>query len=510
MSTFFKRLERSLLANEALIILLFFVIVLRIPNLFEPYWYGDETIYLTIGNALRNGLVLYRDIVDHKTPIIYLLAMVPSLFWFKSLLLGFSIISSAQVFLVAKSIFGTTRKAFAVGVVFAAATCLPVFEGNIANGELFVMGFITTALWIFSQTSLWKMLHQAKNALHNEPIKFFLLGSMLGLAILTKVPAVLDYGFYAAVILFALLQKLSKNQLKVLVKNLLFTGAGIAAPILISIFYFSSQHALDAYLQYGLLYNLHYSKSIAPPFNSPLLQFLFGFSGKSLLLLLIFGSIALFRSHQKHSLVHAFFFWFFCTLFAALLSSRPYPHYWLQTMLPLSFLAGYAIFGLAHQKLLFGFSILALSIVLLLFKVSGYPTIRYYQRFILYASKQLTKEQYMQEFDPIMLDTYRLSEHIQSSSAKTDRLFVWGTNPALYALSRRIPAGRFIVSFHIKDFHSYDETLSALKNNFPEIIVVIANEDRFEALNIFLTQRYLPTDSFGNMQVFHKLHQVQE
>src|SRR5690606_34290710 len=48
---------------EALLILLLTLFVLRIPNLAEPYWYGDEAIYLTIGTALRAGGELYATIV---------------------------------------------------------------------------------------------------------------------------------------------------------------------------------------------------------------------------------------------------------------------------------------------------------------------------------------------------------------------------------------------------------------------------------------------------------------
>src|SRR3989304_3279658 len=79
--------------HEWSILLLLFVALLRAPNFVEPYWYGDETIYLTIGTALRSGEVLYKDIVDHKTPLIYMLSMVESQFALKALLFGWSLIS---------------------------------------------------------------------------------------------------------------------------------------------------------------------------------------------------------------------------------------------------------------------------------------------------------------------------------------------------------------------------------------------------------------------------------
>ncbi len=57
--------------NPFLLIIILLMILLRIPSLFEPYWYGDEGIYLTLGQAIRKGLLLYRDIHDNKPPLLY-------------------------------------------------------------------------------------------------------------------------------------------------------------------------------------------------------------------------------------------------------------------------------------------------------------------------------------------------------------------------------------------------------------------------------------------------------
>ncbi|PIV07387.1 hypothetical protein COS53_02565, partial [Candidatus Shapirobacteria bacterium CG03_land_8_20_14_0_80_35_14] len=52
--------------------ILFFL--LRLPSLFEPYWYGDEGVYLALGQGIRHGLTLYSQIYDNKPPAIYYLA----------------------------------------------------------------------------------------------------------------------------------------------------------------------------------------------------------------------------------------------------------------------------------------------------------------------------------------------------------------------------------------------------------------------------------------------------
>ena len=91
--------------------LLFAVFFLRLPSLFEPYWYGDEGIYLTIGQGLRQGLVLYRDIYDNKPPLIYLLAALSgSLFWFRFILLVWSMMTVAFFSKLAKTFFSKNEK----------------------------------------------------------------------------------------------------------------------------------------------------------------------------------------------------------------------------------------------------------------------------------------------------------------------------------------------------------------------------------------------------------------
>ena len=62
------KVSRWILEHEAIFIILAVVVLLRVPSLFEPYWYGDEGIYLTVGRSLRHGLALYRDVHDNKPP----------------------------------------------------------------------------------------------------------------------------------------------------------------------------------------------------------------------------------------------------------------------------------------------------------------------------------------------------------------------------------------------------------------------------------------------------------
>ena len=83
--------------------ILFFL--LRLPSLFEPYWYGDEGIYLTIGQALRHGLLLFQQIHDNKPPTLYYLAaLAHTVFGFRLLLFLVMIPTVYVFYLLSKKI----------------------------------------------------------------------------------------------------------------------------------------------------------------------------------------------------------------------------------------------------------------------------------------------------------------------------------------------------------------------------------------------------------------------
>ena len=77
-----------------LTILLAVVLVLRIPSFFEPFSYGDEMIYLALGEAIRRGIPLYKGIHDNKPPLLYILAAVAgNVFWFRVILTAWNLVT---------------------------------------------------------------------------------------------------------------------------------------------------------------------------------------------------------------------------------------------------------------------------------------------------------------------------------------------------------------------------------------------------------------------------------
>ncbi len=173
--------------NKFIFILLLIVFIFRLPSLFEPYWYGDEGIYLTIGMAIKKGYLLYRDIYDNKPPLLYLVAALTNgrQFWFR-FFLSTSLLVSIHFFYRLCLLFfeNQTKKAKIATVLFSLLTTIRAFEGNIANSELFIL--LPTIFGFF-------LFLKEKQENKEGFLSIFFIGTLLSSAFLYKVPAVFDF-----------------------------------------------------------------------------------------------------------------------------------------------------------------------------------------------------------------------------------------------------------------------------------------------------------------------------
>ncbi|MCA9369442.1 MAG: hypothetical protein H6773_01955 [Pseudomonadales bacterium] len=523
------KIDRLLDQQWPLFVALVLLFVLRVPNLVEPYWYGDEGIYLTIGQSMNKGVLLYQEIIDHKTPIIYFLAQTHTQLNFRLLLIGWMLVTTAAFYYFAQKLFAGKRlPAFLATLVFVVATTLPSFEGNIPNGELFVMGFVLMGLLILSRTEYVAQLLESKKVLTTHSwFAYLTSGVFLSLGVLTKVPAIFDiaaalgFGYFATTnACLATKKKRAGELIKRVSANLpvwIVMGVGILIPIVISIVYFVSKGAGQAYLDFGLLYNFRYAGSWQLPFTNPLLLFFFTLQGKVVAMGLLTLVLTLLRKYVTPA-YQFILFWFGLSLFASLLSNRPYPHYYLQIVPAFSLVVagtlseGYSILTSLKKRAtnvlgpLLGLGLLGIFFaILVLLDVRPYPSLGYYTSFMQLAQGKISVEEYNQRFDVHMRDNYKAVDVMKV--CPDDHLFIWGTNPMLYALSDRIPTGRFTVSFHIKDFDAYDETYNDLVEDAPSFIVVMNSETSdFPEFYEYLSENYRQTPvEFDNFTLWNRM-----
>jgi 4-amino-4-deoxy-L-arabinose transferase-like glycosyltransferase len=489
---FFGKVNRWVSEHQALVVLLLVVLVLRVPNLLEPYWYGDEGIYLIIGQGLRRGLRLYTEIMDHKTPMIYWMAAAAgNLYWFKYLLVISSLISISLFYFLANRLFRVKRALWVAVIGFALLTTLPAYEGNIVNGELMLMPFVLAGMYLF-----WKPLSPAKfggsfSTAMKEKGSWWaiMIGAVFSLAILTKVPASFEVMALGLFMLASTIWGGARRYWRDGLVFLVWLGAGVLAPILLSIIYFYLQGTLQGYLDFGLLYNFRYIEAWSPPFDHALGVFLATFPGR--MMLMAIGLLLAWRLTGRDVGGRFILIWGVLSLFAATLSLRPYPHYFLQVVPALSLAMGWllqASWRVRVAAIIFIVGSFGLTFGL---GMRTYPTVGYYANFFNYMTQKQSQEDYYAWFDSKTRDIYATGPMLRKLLKEDERLYIHGNEPMIYALADRSPATRYIVHFHVESLGAHEEVVADLRHNKPRYILdYYQSYDSFPQLYELLQRDY--------------------
>jgi hypothetical protein len=489
-----KSLSKKLHTPTWLFVLLLVVLILRIPSFFEPYSYGDETIYLTLGEAVRRGIPLYKGIHDNKPPLLYLMAAVAgSLFWFKAILAIWHLITVFLFWKLSETLIPKNKKFQIIStVLFALFTTFPLLEGNIANAEMFMIGPTIGAFLI-----LLKLKTNFKN--------IFIAGFLFSVAALFKIPAAFD--LFAIVFLWLVtIKKFNTKSLKKLVAKTFYLLFGFATPIVLTFVWYGLQGAFHEYLVAAFLQNVGYLSSWRPettqaPFivrNAPLLLRT-GVVAVGLLVLFI----------KRKKLSKQFIFttaWLLLTLFAVTLSERPYPHYLIQSVAPMSILAA-MLFTLGNiEQVLVIIPLTLAFLVPVYYHFWYYKTTPYYVRFYKFATSQMSKDAYIASFGDRVPRAYKIADFIVKNTKVKDKVFVWGPDSSvIYALSRRFPPGKYVADYHITDFSTSQQEVEVLQHDRPMFVVVLPDASFFPDLTSFLNDNYGVVDNIDGAKVWKLL-----
>lgn len=434
--------------------LIFFI--LRLPSLFEPYWYGDEGIYQVLGLGIRHGRLLYQDIFDNKPPLLYVLYSIfnSDQFLVRTASLIFGLAAVFIFFKLTQKILKEQKSRYIATFIFALLFGLPLIEGNIANAENFMLLFnISAALLIFNvlgenSTKRFKIL--------------FVAGFILGISFLFKIVAVFDFAAFS-VFLFIL-----NKDYKSFIKNNYSFLLGFAIPIAATFLYFFANGAFSEFMKATFSNNIGYvgygNKFIIP---QGLLILKFG--------ILAAGTFILFIKRKSFEAGSIFvYLWLFFSLFDALFAQRPYTHYVLVTVPAVCLLIGLV---LAKRNFIPNILLLGVSLYLLLSVFSYYiKTIYYYPNFVSFVTGKKSVYDYQNFFDRNTPNDYNLASFINDNSKKDDNIFIWGNNAQLYKLTEKLPPGKYSVAYHITSYKDgIKNTMEGLQKQNPKFIIIMRN-----------------------------------
>ena len=191
-------------------------VFLRIPSLFEGWWYGDENIYGAVGQGIVNGKMLYVDVWDNKPPLIYLIYGLNSLLfgtnlWALRLFNLFLAVLGTVSFFQITSFFNLSRRVRQFFTLIYILLSTVYFEGTILNGENIFVPLILTGFWLIYGTLQTRIKTEKSENWFDWQL---ILGAVFwSCAILVKVHALVEISVLLLIFLVILVKEIgNKNK----------------------------------------------------------------------------------------------------------------------------------------------------------------------------------------------------------------------------------------------------------------------------------------------------------
>jgi len=475
------------------------ILALRLPALGIPLS-RDEAAYAYIGHNLPNGVIPYRDVFDHKGPLVYL-AYAGILTLFQTppeVRLAFSLLFLLDIVLVMAigKLIGGRTVALIAAMLFGVAGSSYFVQGMDGNTEHLMLplalGCIYLLLLAERRQIAWPW------ALSGLTAAFAVMTKPVGLSLVAAagVFILLRHGFSGVAV---------RSGLRYAVGFAIGTGVVVSA--------FGVAGALPQFWQQVFAYNLgrygwfHGMPEEFASSTGALLRWLVNVPLPVALLapLAMVGAV----SYRRLSLpwaVHLLVPWAVFDFLAAKYGIHYFPHYYYPLIAPLSLLAAVTLAGIFHEartawprlttsQLL---AILALVGLCLFYAWRLLPWYRHY------SPAEAFLAMYSRESE-VALDAPELVAAIQSYSDPDDKIFIWGAEPELYWLAERRATTRFIYHYPARDNPVLLRELLADLEESPPVLVLIDEAEPAAEMREFVQHfGYLSQGMLGRMHFYRR------
>jgi hypothetical protein len=399
------------------------------PSIREDNFNRDEGAYAVVARLWAAGKLPYRDVFDHKPPVIHVMyrvvfatlgespAAVRVVFALLSALTG---VGAAFVLRAARP---ATARPFlvlaALATVYYQASAATA--GCSANTDTPMLLFVTLAAYA-------ALRHRSGGRRHWLAV----LGLTGGLALLSKPVCGLELLLFVAVAV-GTGRHASARPAASIGDLAVVAGAGVA-PLLLATGYFAAHRALGPAAEAVLSYNFHYAGSSPIPFAARASfiarQVLAGFAP-----LLAGACLLLVRARRDDRSLAAWFFpvWTLAACLGVLAPGRPYLHYLQQLTVPLVCAAVSAVASLETAR-------------------RSAPAVRARLAWIivglaLFVPSVRATAARLREWRPPHAFEKELGRLLAGRLAATDTVLVWGAEAEIYFFADRAPASRFIYKY---------------------------------------------------------------
>ena len=289
----------------------------RWPSLHQPLD-RDTAAYATIGSSIWKGVLPYRDLFDHKQPLVYPVYAAIDLLGTRTSSVRLAAMAVAALTAVSVAVLGRRLlgpgRALLAGCMVAVVGAMPEVEGFDLNTEHLLAPLTAGAVLVAVR-------------FRRRPWAPAVAGLLLGLALVTKVVAV----FVAPAVLLPLVWlPMARPQL---VRRLVVFGGAAAAPALVVVAVYAAAGGLDALVEANITYNRVYVASQQPELGR-FLRLRPTFVAALVVAGAVAGALRLASERDDRPGVAALMLWLAGAWVGAKFGGRDFPHYFAPVVAP--------------------------------------------------------------------------------------------------------------------------------------------------------------------------------
>lgn len=447
---------------------------------------NDSNVFRSIANYMLNGLMPYRDLFDHKGPIIYLINYFGIILspkygiWVLEFIFMF-----ITIYFIYKSASLLLKGNHCYSLLTTFIVCTPLFSyfegGNLT--EEYALPFIAISLYVFLDYYLNKKVNT---------VRLVICGMCCAMVFLLRVNmATLWVVFCIAIFLKCVINKEWKELTKFVV---LFT-IGFSLILIATIVWLNKANALGDFINCYFSFNGMYSSGVK---LYDIIDTVLALCSHNIVMFGLIGSI-LIVSYKKDELSKVCLIYFVFTILLSAMSGRKYYHYAIiyipMLVYPISVLLNELKLGVKNK-------LNANSVVVVMLTLICIPS------WVTGASHSINQYRDFDTNNNTLKDTidYKISEYIKNNTSADELITVYGNENEVYLLSQRKSASKYTYQIPIINVSKSleREYFNDLKKNNPKYIVIEDRDDRI--INYINKNNYEIVSEFENekLQVYRK------
>lgn len=453
-----KKIEKIIPYTFLFVMFLIIIFSFR-DNPFSKVLSGhDSSMFLYFGRGISDGLIPYKDMLDHKGPILFIIEYFAILIGFGNISMGIWIIES--LFLIGSIIFlfkacylyVGSKLVSSVSLLFMTPLFILCYDGGNYSEE-FALLFISVSFYLFSKIVLQMKVSQ---------FEYVLIGVFGAATFFIRINMISLWVIFCLALFF---ENAINRKFNLLLKQVRGIFIGGILVVILTVALSLYQNSLKEMFQQAFIMNFLYSDSNITGKITTSFSFIELLLKTGVFPMLIIGVVYFFVDNKKigNKIGIILLIYFIINFLTVILSGRYYTHYLITQFVPIAVFISFSLdlitLVIVNQRKKFFAMILILAMIL----PPSASAIKTYNWSFNFKESIEVKQ------------TRLIASYIKKHSSIKDTIYVHNINANIYLLSDRYSNSRFFVlpSINYENFIGLKKEFSKkLVSNPPKYIVV--------------------------------------